>query len=91
MTDVKQQHYLPQFYLKSFVDAEGFLHVARRCEGKLGSPYKGKTDCVCSKKYLHEVRRRSQTHGEELFEKGAIEAELGKGGFLIAGCLLSTL
>ena len=78
MADVKQQHYLPQFYLKSFADAEGFLHVARRCEGQLGSPYKGKTGRVCSKKYLHEVRRRSLTHEEEFLKKGIIEAELGR-------------
>ena len=77
MADVKQQHYLPQFYLKSFADAEGFLHVVRRCGGQLGSPYKGKTGRVCSKKYLHEVYRRSSTHGEAFYEKGIIEAELG--------------
>lgn len=78
MTDVKQQHFLPQFYLRLFVDADGFLHVVRRCDGQLGSPYKGKPDRVCSKKYLHEVRRRFPIHGEEFFEKGAIEAGLGK-------------
>ena len=29
MTEAKQQHYLPQFYSKLFVDAFGFLHVVR--------------------------------------------------------------
>lgn len=91
MTDVKQQHFLPQFYLKSFVDAGGFLHVIRRCDGQLGSPYKGKPDRVCSKKYLHEVRRRFPIHGEEFFEKGTIEAGLGKVESVLAPNYLNLL
>lgn len=36
MTAVKQQHYLPQFYLRSFTDERGFLHVVRRSGDHLG-------------------------------------------------------
>lgn len=40
MTEAKQQHYLPQFYSKLFVDAFGFLHVVRCYSNRLGSSYK---------------------------------------------------
>lgn len=78
MAAVKQQHYLPQFYLRSFADPLGFLHVARRLDGRLASPFKSRPNRVCSKKYLHEVKRRSTACDGEFLEKGLIEAALAK-------------
>lgn len=84
MTAVKQQHYLPQFYLRSFTDERGFLHVVRRSGDHLGPIYESKPNRVCCQSYLHEVKRRSPGHEEEFIEKGSIETLLGKAETVLA-------
>ena len=75
---VKNQHYVPRFYLKSFTDGAGFLSVVRRDAGGLKPVFRTKPEIVCAENYLYEVRRR-QTLGEDGFvEKGVIEDTLGK-------------
>lgn len=75
---VKNQHYVPRFYLKSFTDGAGFLSVVRRDAGGLKPVFRTKPENVCAENYLYEVRRR-QALGEDGFvEKGVIEDTLGK-------------
>lgn len=78
MPGVKNQHYVPRFYLKSFTDGAGFLSVVRRDAGGLKPVFRTKPENVCAENYLYEVRRR-QALGEDGFvEKGVIEDTLGK-------------
>lgn len=39
MSGVKNQHYVPRFYLKSFTDGTGFLSVVRRDTGGLNPSF----------------------------------------------------
>lgn len=57
MSDVKKQHYVPQFYLRSFTD-DGFLYAAGRGTNGVGSVFKTRTDGVCAERYLYEIRSR---------------------------------
>ena len=78
MSGVKNQHYVPRFYLRSFTDESGHLGVVRRDAGGLKPVFRTKPENVCAENYLYEVRRR-QTLGEDGFvEKGVIEDTLGK-------------
>ena len=78
MSGVKNQHYVPRFYLRSFTDESGHLGVVRRDAGGLKLVFRTKPENVCAENYLYEVRRR-QTLGEDGFvEKGVIEDTLGK-------------
>lgn len=78
MSGVKNQHYVPRFYLKSFTDDAGYLSVVRRDAGGLKPVFRTKPENVCAENYLYEVRRR-QALGEDGFvKKGVIEGTLGK-------------
>ena len=78
MPGVKNQHYVPRFYLKSFTDDAGYLSVVRRDAGGLKPVFRTKPENVCAENYLYEVRRR-QALGEDGFvKKGVIEGTLGK-------------
>lgn len=78
MSGVKNQHYVPRFYLRSFTDESGHLSVVRRDAGGLKPVFRTKPENVCAENYLYEVRRR-QALGEDGFvEKGVIEDALGK-------------
>lgn len=78
MSGVKNQHYVPRFYLRSFTDESGHLSVVRRDAGGLKPVFRTKPENVCAENYLYEVRRR-QALGEDGFvEKGVIEDTLGK-------------
>lgn len=78
MPGVKNQHYVPRFYLRSFTDDSGYLSVVRRDAGGLTCVFRSKPENVCAENYLYEVRRR-ETLGENAFvEKGVIEDALGK-------------
>ena len=78
MANVKNQHYVPRFYLKSFVDDRGYLNVVRRNPVKLGKVFCTKPEGVCSKNYLYEVKRRVPRGEDRFIEKGVTEAKLGK-------------
>lgn len=55
MPGVKNQHYVPRFYLKSFTDGTGFLSAVRRDTGGLNSVFRTKPENVCAENYLYEV------------------------------------
>lgn len=78
MPGVKNQHYVPRFYLKSFTDDAGYLSVVRRDAGGLKPAFRSKPENVCAEKYLYEVKRRERVGGDGFIEKGAIEDALGK-------------
>ncbi|VYU11224.1 Uncharacterised protein [Collinsella aerofaciens] len=77
MSDVKKQHYVPQFYLRSFTD-DGFLYAAGRGTNGVGSAFKTRTDGVCAERYLYEIRRRVPKAEDAFVKKGAAEHTLGK-------------
>lgn len=78
MSGVKNQHYVPRFYLKSFTDGTGFLSVVRRDSGGLKPVFRTKPENVCAENYLYEVRRRQALGKDGFVEKGVIEVALGK-------------
>lgn len=49
----KKQHYVPQFYLRQFVDEDGLLHCYRKSDCK---QFPAHTDDICFKKYGYEVK-----------------------------------
>lgn len=75
---VKNQHYVPRFYLKSFADDRGYLNVVRRNSVELGKVFRTKPEGVCSKNYLYEVKRRVLRDEDRFIERGTTEAKLGK-------------
>lgn len=72
---VKNQHYIPRFYLKNFAASDSMLSVIRIENGKRGSVFRCKPDGICSEKYLHEVKSRSES---TYFQEGAIEDMLSQ-------------
>lgn len=72
---VKNQHYIPRFYLKNFAASDSKLSVIRIENGKPGSVFRRKSDGICSLKYLHEVKGRSRG---TYFQEGAIEDMLSQ-------------
>lgn len=78
MPGVKNQHYVPRFYLKSFTDDLGYLSVVRRDAGGLKPAFRSKPENVCAEKYLYEVKRRVSQGNDGFIEKGVIEDALGK-------------
>lgn len=78
MSGVKNQHYVPCFYLKSFTDDSGNLSVVRRDVSGLKSIFRTKPENVCAENYLYEVRRRMSEGEDDFVEKGVIEDALGK-------------
>ena len=77
MPGVKNQHYVPRFYLKSFTDDTGHLYAVRRDASGLGSVFPAKPERVCVEKYLYEVKGRMSEGNDGFIEKGAIEDALG--------------
>lgn len=78
MSGVKNQHYVPRFYLRSFTDDSGYLSVVRRDAGGLKPVFRTKPENVCAENYLYEVKRRESVGGDGFIEKGVIEDALGK-------------
>lgn len=78
MSGVKNWHYVPRFYLKSFTDGTGFLSIVRRDTGGLKSVFRTMPENVCAENYLYEVRRREALGEDGFVEKGVIEDTLGK-------------
>lgn len=78
MPGVKNQHYVPRFYLKSFTDEAGYLNGIRRDAGGLKPAFRSKPENVCAENYLYEVRRRGSQGDDGFVEKGVIEDALGK-------------
>lgn len=78
MSGVKNQHYVPRFYLKSFTDDSGYLSVVRRDAGGLKPVFRTKPENVCTENYLYEVKRRVSNGDDGFIEKGVIEDALGK-------------
>lgn len=78
MTGVKNQHYVPRFYLRSFTDESGYLNVVRRDAGGLKRVFRTKPENVCAENYLYEVKRRVSNGDDGFIEKGVIEDKLGK-------------
>ena len=78
MPGVKNQHYVPRFYLRSFTDDSGYLSVVRRDVGGLTHIFRSKPENVCAENYLYEVRRCESQGDEGFIEKGFIEDKLGK-------------
>ena len=84
MSDVKKQHYVPQFYLRSFTDEDDFLYAVRRGTDGVGSVFKTRTEGVCAERYLYEVRRRVPKAEDVFVKKGAAEYTLGKNEDILA-------
>lgn len=78
MPGVKNQHYVPRFYLRSFTDDSGYLSVVRRDAGGLKPVFRTKPENVCAENYLYEVKRRVSNGDDGFIEKGVIEDALGK-------------
>lgn len=78
MSGVKNQHYVPRFYLKSFADDSGILSVVRRDASGLKPIFRTKPENVCAENYLYEVRRRASEGEDGFVERGVIEDTLGK-------------
>ena len=64
----KRQHFVPQFYLKQFTDAEGYLYCYRKTNKNIfhARPYD-----ICFKKYGYEVKRA--VSGQEFLLPNEIE------------------
>lgn len=84
MSDVKKQRYVPQFYLRSFTDKDGFLYAARRSPDGLGPVFQARPDGICAKRYLYEVKRRVSKSEEPFIKKGTAEHVLGKNEEIVA-------
>lgn len=78
MSGVKNQHYVPRFYLKLFTDDSGYLSVVRRDAGGLKPVFRTKPENVCAENYLYEVKRRESVGMDGFIEKGVIEDAFGK-------------
>lgn len=78
MPGVKNQHYVPRFYLRSFTDDSGYLSAVRRDASGLKPVFRTKPENVCAENYLYEVRRREALGEDGFVEKGVIEDALGK-------------
>lgn len=78
MPGVKNQHYVPRFYLRSFTDGSGYLSAVRRDASGLKPVFRTKPENVCAENYLYEVRRREALGEDGFVEKGIIEDALGK-------------
>lgn len=78
MSDVKKQHYVPRFYLKSFTNQDGFLYAVKREPSGLGRIFQTKPEGICFEKYLHEVKRRTLIDRERFIEQGSAEKALSK-------------
>lgn len=78
MPGVKNQHYVPRFYLRSFTDDSGYLSVVRCDAGGLKPIFRTKPENVCAENYLYEVKRRVSNGDDGFIEKGVIEDKLGK-------------
>lgn len=78
MPGVKNQHYVPRFYLRPFADDSGYLSVVRRDAGGLKPIFLTKPENVCAENHLYEVRRREALGEDGFVEKGVIEDALGK-------------
>lgn len=76
MSDVKKQHYVPRFYLKSFTNQDGFLYAVKREPSGLGRKFQTKPEGICFEKYLHEVKRRTPIDRERFIEQGSAEKAL---------------
>lgn len=73
MSDVKKQHYVPRFYLKSFTNQDGFLYAVKREPSGLGRIFQTKPEGICFEKYLHEIKRRTQLMGSDLLNRGLLK------------------
>lgn len=91
MPGVKNQHYVPRFYLKSFIDDSGYLSVIRRDAIGLTRVFRSKPENVCAENYLYEVKRRETVGGDGFVEKGVIEDALGKNENVLAPAYRSLL
>lgn len=60
MPGVKNQHYVPRFYLRSFTDDSGYLSAVRRDASGLKPVFRTKPENVCAENYLYEVKRRTR-------------------------------
>lgn len=49
MPGVKNQHYVPRFYLRSFTDDTGHLYAVRRDASGLGTVFRAKPERIVSK------------------------------------------
>lgn len=78
MPGVKNQHYVPRFYLRSFTDGSGHLCVVRRDASGLKPVFRSKPENVCAENYLYEVKRLVSEGKNAFVEKGVIEEKLGK-------------
>ncbi len=78
MPGVKNQHYVPRFYLRSFADDSGYLSVVRRDAGGLKLIFLTKPENVCAENHLYEVRRREALGEDGFVEKDVIEDALAK-------------
>ncbi|WP_373161180.1 DUF4238 domain-containing protein [Collinsella aerofaciens] len=78
MPGVKNQHYVPRFYLRSFTDDSGYLSAVRRDASGLKPVFRTKPENVCAENYLYEVRRREALGEDGFVEKGVIEDALGR-------------
>lgn len=78
MSGVKNQHYVPRFYRRSFADEAGCLSVVRRAAGGLKPVFLSKPENVCAENYLYDVKRRESQDNSGFIEKGFIEDKLGK-------------
>ena len=58
MSGVRNQHYVPRFYLRSFTDDSGYLSVVRRDADGLKPVFRTRPENVCAENYPYEVRRR---------------------------------
>ena len=78
MPGVKNQHYVPRFYLRSFTDDSGYRSAVRRDASGLKPVFRTKPENVCAENYLYEVGRREALGEDGFVEKGVIEDALGK-------------
>lgn len=74
----KNQHYVPQFYLKGFASEGRAWAVRKGPAGKFGRPFCASVKDLCSKRYYHEVEvTRAGSLGDSVL-RGRIERQLSK-------------
>ncbi|MBR3234805.1 MAG: DUF4238 domain-containing protein [Atopobiaceae bacterium] len=74
----KNQHYVPQFYLKGFASEGRAWAVRKDPAGKFGRPFCASVKDLCSKRYYHEVEvTRAGSLGDSVL-RGRIERQLSK-------------
>lgn len=73
----RNQHVVPQFYLREFATDE-YAWACRRDGNGLGEPFRSDVSGLCSRRDYFEVKRYTEASSTRFLERGAIEGWLSR-------------